>query len=76
MQSLSKDDFSNEKFKFATSKFITINNINFGLKDYHMLQPGYELYVDISDAKQIYETIIETGKNLIYLIVECMHLTP
>ena len=64
MQSLSEDDFSNENFKFATSKFIKINNIKIWAQRLSYVgELGYELYVDISDAKKIYETIIETGKN-------------
>ncbi len=64
MNDLSKDDFSNENFKFATSKFIDIENLKIWTQRLSYVgELGYELYVKTSDAKNIYEKIIEKGKN-------------
>ena len=64
MQKLSKDDFSNENFKFATSKFITIDKIQIWAQRLSYVgELGYELYVKSSNAKDIYKKIIEVGKN-------------
>ncbi len=64
MQKLSKDDFSNENFKFATSKFITIDEIQIWTQRLSYVgELGYELYVKSSNAKDIYKKIIEEGKN-------------
>ena len=64
MQELSKDDFSNEKFKFANSKTIKINeNKVWAQRLSYVGELGYELYVNTNDAKKIYELIIEKGKN-------------
>ena len=73
MESLSKDDFSNKNFRFATSKFINIANIKLWVQRLSYVgELGYELYVNVSDAKNIYEKIIETGK--IFNISNCgMH---
>ena len=64
MQKLSKDDFSNENFKFATSKFITIDKIQIWAQRLSYVgELGYELYVEYSNARDIYKKIIEEGKN-------------
>ena len=64
MQKLSKDDFSNENFKFATSKNIKIGSFQIWAQRLSYVgELGYELYVNTSDAKEIYEKIIEQGKN-------------
>ena len=64
MKELSKDDFSNENFKFATSKFIDIENKKIWTQRLSFVgELGYELYVKTSDAKNIYDKIIEKGKN-------------
>ena len=64
MQKLSNEDFSNKNFKFATSKFITINGIQIWAQRLSYVgELGYELYVNVSKAKDIYEKIIEEGKN-------------
>ena len=55
MNELSKDDFSNENFKFATSKFIDIENSKIWTQRLSYVgELGYELYVKTSDAKNIY----------------------
>ena len=64
MQELSKDDFSNEKFKFGNSKTIKISETKvWAQRLSYVGELGYELYVNTIDAKKIYELIIEKGKN-------------
>jgi len=73
MQDLSKDDFSNENFKFATSKYISIDNTKIWIQRLSYVgELGYELYIEIKDAKKIYNSIIEKGTK--YKISNCgMH---
>ena len=64
MQSLSKDDFSGDNFKFSTSKFIEIENIKvWAQRLSYVGELGYELYVKKVDAKTIYEKIVKNGKD-------------
>ena len=64
LQELSKDDLSNENFKFANSKYIEIEGIKiWSQRLSYVGELGFELYVNTSDAKKIYELIIEKGKN-------------
>ena len=64
MQKLSNDDFSNENFKFANSKIINIDDTKIWIQRLSYVgELGYELYVKTSEAKNIYNKIIEEGKN-------------
>jgi glycine cleavage system aminomethyltransferase T/glycine/D-amino acid oxidase-like deaminating enzyme len=64
MQDLSSDDFSNENFKFANSKYIKIEGTKIWTQRLSYVgELGYELYVKTSDSKNIYEKIIEKGKK-------------
>ena len=70
MQDLSKDDFSNENFKFANSKYISIENTKIWAQRLSYVgELGYELYIKIGDAKKIYNSIIEKGIK--YKISNC-----
>ena len=73
MQDLSKDDFSNENFRFANSKFITIDNTKIWAQRLSYVgELGYELYIEVNDAKKIFNLIIEKGTK--YKISNCgMH---
>ena len=73
ISNLSNDNFSNEKFKFASAKNININGINIWTQRLSYVgELGFELYIKTSDAKQIYEIIIKEGKN--YNLSNCgMH---
>ena len=73
MQDLSLDDFTNENFKFANSKYIKIDGTKIWTQRLSYVgELGYELYVKISDSKNIYEKIIEKGKK--YNLSNCgMH---
>jgi len=64
MSKLSDDDFSNEKFKFGHSKNIKINNKNVWTQRLSYVgELGYELYIKINDANEIYDLIINKGKE-------------
>ena len=73
MQDLSSDDFSNENFKFANSKYIEIDGTKIWTQRLSYVgELGYELYVKTSDSKNIYEKLIEKGKK--YNLSNCgMH---
>jgi len=61
---ISNDDFSNDKFKFGTGKFIMINGVKvWAQRLSYVGELGFELYVDSSLAKDLYEILIEEGKN-------------
>ena len=64
IKSISKDNFDNDNFKFATAKYITIEGIKIWAQRLSYVgELGYELYVNFDDAKKIYELLIEKGKN-------------
>ena len=64
MFKLSKEDFSNDKFKFGTSKNIKINGkILWVQRLSYVGELGYELYIKANEAKEIYNLIVETGKE-------------
>ena len=64
MSKLSKEDFSNDKFKFATSKNIKINDKNVWIQRLSYVgELGYELYIKTSEAKEIYNLIVGNGKD-------------
>ena len=64
IQEISGDDFSNEKLKFGYSKNLLIENKNVWVQRLSYVgEIGYELYIKISDAKLIFNKIIEVGKK-------------
>ena len=64
MSKLSKDDLSNENFKFGTGKKITINNKEIWAQRLSYVgELGWELYVKMNEAKEIYNLIVKTGKE-------------
>ena len=64
MQELSKDDFSHVNFKFARSKYIKIEEVKIWTQRLSYVgELGFELFVNTSDAKKIYQLIIEKGKK-------------
>ena len=61
---ISKDDFSNKTFKFGYGKFVTINSKKvWAQRLSYVGELGFELYIENKDAKEIYQLIIEEGKN-------------
>tara|TARA_B100002051_G_scaffold207988_1_gene198992 strand:- start:621 stop:3062 length:2442 start_codon:yes stop_codon:yes gene_type:complete len=64
MRALSNDDFSNESIKFGTFKKIKINNKEIlAQRLSYVGEIGYELYCDINESKDIFNLIIEKGKE-------------
>ncbi len=64
MQEISKEDFTNENFKFGYAKNIQIDNTKIWAQRLSYVgELGYELYIKFSEAKKIYEFIIDKGKK-------------
>ena len=64
MSKLSKDDFSNENFKFGTFKKIEINNKKIlAQRLSYVGEIGFELYMEMKDSKEIFNLITEKGKK-------------
>ena len=64
MSKLSNDNFSNEKFKFGTSKNVKIKNKNaWAQRLSYVGELGFELYVKMNESKEIYNLIVEKGKE-------------
>ena len=70
---ISKDDFSNDSFKFGSGKYVKINNIKvWAQRLSYVGELGFELYIENSDAKNLYKAIVAEGKN--HNLVHCgMH---
>uniref|UniRef100_UPI00404B6235 aminomethyltransferase family protein n=1 Tax=Candidatus Pelagibacter sp. TaxID=2024849 RepID=UPI00404B6235 len=61
---ISNDDFSNETFKFGYGKFITLGSKKvWAQRLSYVGELGFEIYIANRDAKDIYQLIIEEGKN-------------
>jgi glycine cleavage system aminomethyltransferase T/glycine/D-amino acid oxidase-like deaminating enzyme len=70
MQDLSRNDFSNSNFKFGTGKNIKIKDINVWVQRLSYVgELGYELYINMSEAKEIYNLIVNAGKR--YQLSHC-----
>ncbi len=64
MSKLSNDDFSNENFKFGMSKKIKINNKDIWAQRLSYVgELGFELYVNMSEVKEIFNLLIDKGKE-------------
>ncbi len=64
LKTLSKDNFENDKFKFGFAKFIAVDGVKIWTQRLSYVgELGFELYVDLKDAKKIYELIIKKGKD-------------
>jgi glycine cleavage system aminomethyltransferase T/glycine/D-amino acid oxidase-like deaminating enzyme len=64
IKTISKENFDNDKFKFGTAKYITIKGFKIWAQRLSYVgELGYELYVELKDAKIIYELLIEKGKD-------------
>ena len=75
MSKLSKDDFSNESFKFGTSKKIKINNKEIWAQRLSYVgELGFELYIKMDESKGIFNLIVDKGKefNISYCGVHAM----
>lgn len=64
LSKITKEDLSNENFKFATSKNIKIKSINVWIQRLSYVgELGYELYIKKENGKKIYDLIVDTGKD-------------
>ena len=64
MSKLSKEDFSNENFKFGNSKKIMINNKEIWAQRLSYVgELGFELYIKMSESREIYNLIVQNGKE-------------
>ena len=60
IKKISKNEFSNENFKFATGKFINIKDKSIWIQRISYVgELGYELYINFEDAKEIYNEIMK-----------------
>ena len=64
MTEISNDDFSNQNFKFGNSKKILIENKNVWVQRLSYVgEIGYEIYIKFTEAKLIFDKIIDIGKK-------------
>ena len=64
MKKLSNEGFSDENFKFGTGKKIKIKDKNIWAQRLSYVgELGWELYIDINHSKEIYNFIIQKGKE-------------
>jgi glycine cleavage system aminomethyltransferase T/glycine/D-amino acid oxidase-like deaminating enzyme len=64
LSKLTNEDLSNENFKFGTSKILKIGSVNVWTQRLSYVgELGYELYIDQDKGKEIYDLIINTGKD-------------
>ena len=64
MSKISKDDYSNENIKFGSCKNISINNKKIWIQRLSYVgELGFELYIEMKDAKEIFKLIYEKGKE-------------
>jgi 4-methylaminobutanoate oxidase (formaldehyde-forming) len=61
---ITKEDLSNENFKFGTGKNINLNSIDvWAQRLSYVGELGYELYVKKDNGKEIYDLIVNIGKD-------------
>ena len=64
LSKLTNEDLSNENFKFGTSKILKIGSVNVWTQRLSYVgELGYELYIDQDKGKEIYDLIVNTGKD-------------
>ena len=64
LSKLINQDLSNENFKFGTSKNLKIESVNVWTQRLSYVgELGYELYIDKDKGKEIYDLIVNTGKD-------------
>ena len=61
---ITKENFSNESFKFGTSKKIELGSISTWVQRLSYVgELGYEIYAYKDDGKKLYNLIVDTGKE-------------
>ena len=64
LSKLTNQDLSNENFKFGTSKILKIGSVNVWTQRLSYVgELGYELYIDQDKGKEIYDLIVNMGKD-------------
>jgi len=64
ISNICKNNLLNENFKFGSGKYININEIKvWAQRLSYVGELGFELYVDVKDAKNLYSQIIKEGEN-------------
>jgi glycine cleavage system aminomethyltransferase T/glycine/D-amino acid oxidase-like deaminating enzyme len=64
ISNISNEDCKNEKFKFGTGRFVTIRKKKVWIQRLaYVGELGFEIYIENKDAKEVYQSIIEEGKN-------------
>ena len=64
LSKLVNQDLSNENFKFGTSKNLKVGSVNAWVQRLSYVgELGYEIYVDKINGKEIYDLIINSGKE-------------
>jgi len=64
LSKLTNQDLSNENFKFGTSKNLKVGQVNLWVQRLSYVgELGYELYIDKDKGKEIYDLIVNTGKD-------------
>ena len=64
LSKLTNQDLSNENFKFGSSKYLKIGSANVWTQRLSYVgELGYELYIDQDKGKEIYDLIVNTGKD-------------
>ena len=62
MEKITKDDLTNENFKFGSGKNITINNKTVWVQRLSYVgELGFELYIKMNESKEIYNLIVKNG---------------
>jgi 4-methylaminobutanoate oxidase (formaldehyde-forming) len=70
LSKISKENLSNENFKFGTSKNFKVNSTEVWVQRLSYVgELGYELYVQKKNGKKIYDLIVNNGKN--YNLTHC-----
>tara|TARA_B100000795_G_scaffold267556_1_gene252631 strand:- start:348 stop:1604 length:1257 start_codon:yes stop_codon:yes gene_type:complete len=61
---ISSDNFTNEKFKFGTGRFVNIGSKKtWAQRLSYVGELGFEIYANNNDAMEVYQLILEEGKN-------------
>ena len=64
LSKISKENYSNESFKFGSGKYVIIDDIKVWVQRLSYVgEIGFELYVDSSNAKRLYKIIVTEGKS-------------
>ena len=64
LSKITNENLSNENFKFATSKNVRFGSIDIWAQRLSYVgELGYELYIPKENAKEIYNMIVDTGKQ-------------